>query len=332
MIRSVVDELGDLKSPETAYIVNPFDNIPTDNLLGKNEAGQLKIVQYTDSMQAAADELTSDSHNSTYILHYKVKGNSYYLQTFSERGVHVDHKLMSSDVGFVAHEVFHNYQRASFKKNPTEEQLNPMDTNELAQYPLTITTLATQVYLLDLFKDYPNNSNKEDALAALQKYVVVVEAMLEADKPMEHKTSKVYRHGLNQERGEGTAQYIDVLVERALLPIFKDKKFINNIPFAMDKHDAESGLAAKLTERSDVIDYFAFESFYSTGGSVMFLLNKVGYDFKNIENGTIPYEAALSLSGLDEQERSYLLDEIQASSAWQFSTEAATRYEALLDK
>jgi hypothetical protein len=38
----------------------------------------------------------------------------------------------------------------------------------------------------------------------------------------------------------------------------------------------------------------------------MFLLNKLGYDFKNIENGTIPYEAALSLSGLDE---------IQASSA-----------------
>jgi hypothetical protein len=47
----------------------------------------------------------------------------------------------------------------------------------------------------------------------------------------------------------------------------------------------------------------------------MFLLNKLGYDFKNIENGTIPYEAALSLSGLDEQDRSYLLDEIQANSA-----------------
>ena len=207
-----------------------------------------------------------------------------------------------------------------------------MDANELAQYSLTITTLATQVYLLDLFKDYPNNSNKEDALSALQKYAVVVEVMLEADKPMEYKTSKLYRHGLNQERGEGTAEYVDVLVERALLPIFKDKKFINNIPFAMGKYDEELGVAAKLTEGRDVIDYFSFQSFYSTGGNVMFLLNKVGYDFKNIENGTIPYEAALSLSGLDEQERSYLEGEIQASSVWRLSTEATTRYEALLDK
>lgn len=332
LIRATIDNMGQLTSPETAFIVNPYNNISKDNTLGKNEAGPLNIVQYTDTMQAAADVLTGSNGNGTFEFDYKIKGNSHYLQTYSNQGVNVEFKLLSSDVGFIAHEAFHNYQGESFKDNSTAEQLNPMDTNELAKYPLNLNTITAQVYLLELFKAYPDIINKQDALSALQKYAVVVEAMLESDKPMEHKTSKIYRHGLNQERIEGSAQYVDVFVEREILPLFKNKKYINNIPLAMDKtHEAE-GLGAKLLTKSNVIDYFAFEYFYSTGASVIFLLNTIGYDLKNIEKGELPYEAALTLSDLDVQERSYLIDEIKAGTAWKEAQKSAIRYTNLLGK
>jgi hypothetical protein len=332
LIRTTLDNNGQLKIPEAAFIVNPYDNISKENALGKNEVGSLNVVQYTDKMQNAADALTGINGNGVFEFTYKIKGNNHYLQAYSTRGVNVEFTLLSSDVGFIAHEAFHNYQSEKFTHNATSEQLNPMNESELAQYPLNLTTITTQVYLLELFKHFPNDINKINALAALQKYAVVVEAMLEADKPMEHKDSKIYRHGLNQERTEGSAQYIDVFVERAILPLFQNKKFIKNVPYEMDRVNEAEGLAAKLQKRSDVINYFAFESFYATGGSIMFLLNQVNYDLKHIEQGVIPYEAALELSELEEQERSYLLDEIHTSNAWQEAVIAAKRYILLLDK
>lgn len=319
------------KDPKSAFIVNPHNNIPTMNTLGENEAGTLNIVRYEESMQVASDKLKKG--NGSFEFYYPIKGKDYYLQNYSDPGVNIDHVLYSSDAGFAVHEAFHNYQSVNFKTNATAEQLNPMDTTQLAKYPLDLITLTTQVYLLEMFKGYPdNNTNKADALTALEKYVVTVESMLEADKPMEHKTSLIYRHGLNQERGEGTAKYVDALVERQLLPVYKDKRFIDNIPLGMDKTHHDLGLGVKLRNRDDVINYFAFESFYGTGASVVFLLNKTGYDFKKIEQGTIPYQAAFDVVKLEEISRMGLLRDIKASDEWQHAETAARRYLSLFNK
>ncbi len=333
LIRATHTPSGDLKDAESAYIINPYANISSTHTLGKNEAGSLHIVKYEEGMQVAADKLKSDGANSRFIFHYPIQGKKYYLQTFEKSAVEIDNVLYSSDAGFAVHEAFHNYQSVHFKENPTAEQLNPMDSAQLAKYPLNLATLTTQVYLLDMFKGYPDspgNTSKATALSVLEKYVAVVESILEADKPMEHKSSLIYRHGLNQERGEGTAKYVDALVERKLLPIYKNKKFIDNVPLAMDTPHNNINLATKLRNRNDVINYFAFESFYGSGASIVFLLNKTGYDFKKIEQGTIPYQAAFDVVKLDEMARKDLLRDIMASDEWHEAQVAARRYEKLL--
>jgi hypothetical protein len=310
--------------PITAFVVNPQSDIDKAQKLGMNESQGLNVAKLEDGMFSAFDKINSG--NGIYDFDYKIDEKNYYIQRYSESDVKIKDPLVTSAFTMAVHEVFHSYQEDNFKNPIGYFQL---DFNKFNQYPITNELLVLQLTLMDVLKNNPrNNMNKDNAISMLEKYFVIVDTMLKLDPTTSGNVQSgwIYKHGLGQELFEGSAQYIDLMATRRVLPITSDKKFIYTNPFLMDE---KTDGYAKLTSKKDVIDYFAFQVFYFTGSNAIWLLNQAGYDIKNLEKGIYPYDAAKELLKLSEMEEIEILSNLKQSDIWSQAEIAALRYSKL---
>lgn len=311
-------------NPVTAFVINPQSNIEHAIKLGDNESHGLNVVQLEESMINAVDKLKAG--NDLYDYDFKIDGKEYYIQAYTKNSVDIKNPMITSAFSLAVHEVFHAYQGKNFKSPTHYEQLafDKFDT-----YPLTDELVSLQLMLMELLKGFPEESITQPAAKeALKKYYVIINEMLKRD-PTAHsgyKTGLIYKHGLGQELFEGSALYIDQMVSRKVLAITSENKFIYSAPFKMDQ--AIDGYVP-LTTKKDVIDYFAFNVFYYTGSSAIWLLQRAGYDIKNLEQGIYPFDAAKGYLALSEVEEINLLSELKLDARWPKAMVAAKRYNAI---
>lgn len=311
-------------NPVTAFVINPQTDIIDGQTLGNNESQGLHVVKYEESMLTANDKLNSG--NGIYDYDFKIDGKGYYIQAYTKDEIEITNPIITSTFSLAVHEVFHAYQNSNFKNPESYEQL-PFD--KFDTYPLNKELLSLQLMFMNIVKDYPiDDISQEDAKSALKRYVVIVNEMLKID-PTAHsgyQAGLIYKHGLGQELFEGSALYIDVLASRKVMSITSDKKFIFQHPFNMDK---ASNRWIRLKTKKDVEDYFAFQVFYYTGASAIWLLNQAGYHIKNLEMGIYPFDAAKGFLKMSEIEEMNLLSELKQESSWSQAQAAALRYSTL---
>lgn len=311
-------------SPVSGFIINPKSNLSQAQLLGKNESHGLKIVRFEADMYNGLDKLKSG--NDAYDFDYKIDGKNYYLQSYTKDEVDIANPKITSAYALAVHEVFHSYQSHAFKQPSTYQQLA---FDKFSQYPLDSQSIALQLMQLELLKTYPiKNITQQQAINALKRYYVLTNQMFKADTSAHSglQTGWVYKHSLGQELFEGTAYYIDTMVSRAVGAITKDITFVTSSPFEMDKK--EDGYA-ELSTKESVESYFAFQIFYHTGASAVWLLRQAGYNLATLETGITPYQAAkehLNMSALEEIK---VLDSIKKMPQWQQAQSAALRYSKL---
>ncbi|WP_119910232.1 hypothetical protein [Motilimonas pumila] len=314
--------------PQTAIMLNPQSHLKQGQQIGANENYGLTALHLEHEMHQANDKLrASNGGNDTFEFYYSVDGHNYYLQRYKPSSVNVTHPDFTADIALAVHEIFHNHQAAEFKTSPHTQQL-PFE--QLNQYPNSLQFRTLQLAQLAILQGLPDKTmTAEEAKKQLQEYWLMAHEQIKLEQAATGKTKQqtwVYRHGMSQERYEGSAQYIDVMLSRAILPVYAKHKFISFDPLQMDN---EQGGYSRFNNAEQSTQYFAFNIFYDTGSSAIWLLNQAGFDLANIEQGETPYDMVGRLLPMSPDEQQTLLQELQSSTHWQAVAAAAARYQQL---
>lgn len=307
--------------PQNAYIFNPIKLYSGARHVNESESNGLKINQYYEGAVAAHDKLLAG--NGMFEFYYKINDDIYYLQTYTDQQVNVDHILTTPSITLAYHEAFHNYQAKNFKQPAHYSQL---DFDRLSEYPLSQYMLTLKLVVLDMFKGLPDAKlTKSEVKKLIQNYVILVDEMLRIDNSRIDgiETGWIYKHALGQELYEGSAMMIDTLMSREVLSVMKEKRFNIYDPLKLDEAQYDY---TKIQDNKSMVDYFAFEMFYDSGSSIIWLLLQDGVDYKQFENGQYPYDIAKKAVNLNEQDADYALQELQNSTNWEKASEAAKRY------
>lgn len=285
MIR--VDSNG---NPETAFIINPQSNVNGSQKLASNENLGLNAYKYEAQMHTANDKIGSIG----YYFDYVIDGRKYYAQTYSNKNTLVNNSL-GSFIKLTAHEIFHSYQAKNFKIINWCRQY--LDSNNNSKYPFKEDILIRQIAQIDLFEGLPKKISKADATELLKRYVALKYDEIRVDDTPEQMARTM---GLCQERGEGTAQYIETMIGKYAL---KNKEA--NFVYGVNPHDQSfNAKSARL--------FFQWGIFYSTGASATWLLNELGYDVTKLEK-TTPYYAAKELLKMSNDDIKAKVSEIEST-------------------
>lgn len=290
------------KNAVTAFVINPQSKIDGAQVVGKNENKGLNVVKFEGQMNVANDKLKTG--NGIYDFDYKIANKDYYLQAYSKENTLDNGKESPELIGLSTHEVFHDFQRA---------WTHPSDyVQKESDYPLTKELLELQLLTLEIFKDFPNNQNKDQLKEALKQYVAIKTEEIKLDPSAE---KLVKNMGLGQELFEGTARYVETLAIRAGYEEQKNRKF------ADIRFEHVKDIKSKQTLRQT----FAFGIFYSTGANVTYLLKQAGYSIADLKSGKYPYDAARELLNMTEVETNEALARAKKHASWGEIQKVATR-------
>lgn len=309
------------KQVKNAYIVNAKEPIPDAVALDKSYG--ITVQQFNEMSVAAHDKLLAG--NGLFDFYYKIKNNSYYLQKYDENAVNIKDKLTTPSIALAYHEAFHNYQQTAFKQPAGYQQL---DFNAFDKYPLDEQMLTLKVMMLSLFSDLPNKTlTSEQTLTLIKQYSVLVGEMLRIDSSRtgDEKTGWIYKHALGQELYEGSALLVDTLMSRDVIASHKNKPFSLFNPLKLDQaqHDV-----TQISSKQEKEQFFAFNMFYDSGASIIWLLLNYGIDPKQLENGRYPYSIAKEIANLSELDSYYLLRDLKQTTLWHHAEQSAKRYSA----
>ncbi|KPV94780.1 hypothetical protein AN214_03187 [Pseudoalteromonas sp. P1-9] len=307
------------KQVKNAYIVNAKETIQ-DAVALDNDYG-IDVNQLNDMSVTAHDKLLEG--NGLFDFYYKIKNHQYYLQSYSEQSVNISDMLITPAITLAYHEAFHIYQHNAFKQPAGRDQL---DFDEFWKYPLDEEMVTLKVMLLALMSDLPNKMlNSEETLQFIKQYIVLTEEMMRIDSSRtgDASTGWVYKHSLGQELFEGSALYVDVMMSREVIASHKNKPFSLLNPLILDK---EQYGYKQISSKKDKEQYFAFNMFYESGASIIWLLHQYGVDLKQLENGHYPYSIAKEIANISELDSYYLLRDLKQTALWQQAAQSAKRY------
>lgn len=276
--------------PVAAFIINPKSDIKGAKKLTNKEAQGLNVWRYDAAMSGAISNIDgghiggagsqdNKKADGTYTLSYKIDGYSYYAQKYSKNDNHGVHPF-TNRLTFSPHENFHNYQE-SWKKNSDHSQ-------DLKNYPINAEIIADELMISKIFDGLPKKITSEDAKDLLRKYVAIRQNQIIHDN-----TGLAKKHFSHQERGEGSAEYLENTISRE---IYKDKY---SIPF-YKKSPSEGYKKVDYGTADNVRWTFGWHAFYGSGSSALYLLNQIGYNVEDIEQGDSPFEAAKKMVGYDQ--------------------------------
>ncbi|MFY8349265.1 hypothetical protein AAEU29_01815 [Pseudoalteromonas sp. SSM20] len=309
------------KQVKNAYIVNAKETIPDAVALDKHYG--ITVQQLNEESVAAHDKLLEG--NGLFDFYYKINNHQYYLQSYSEQSVNISDMLITPAISLAYHEAFHIYQHNTFKQPTGREQL---DFDELWKYPLDEEMVTLKVMLLALMSDLPNKVlSSEETLHFIKQYTVLTDEMMRIDSSRtgDASTGWVYKHGLGQELFEGRALYVDVMMSREVISSHKYKPFSLLNPLRLDE---EQYGYKQISSKKEKEQYFAFNMFYESGASIIWLLLNYGIDPKQLENGRYPYSIANEIANLSEQDSYYLLRDLKQTTLWHQAEQSAKRYNA----
>lgn len=307
------------KQVKNAYIVNAKETIQ-DAVALDNDYG-IDVKQLNDMSVTAHDKLLEG--NGLFDFTYKIKNHNYYLQSYDERSVNIEDQLTTASIALAYHEAFHNYQHEAFKQPEGYQQL---DFDLFDKYPLDEQMLTLKVVMLALFSDLPNKTlTSEQTLTLIKKYTVLVDEMLRIDASRNggETTGWIYRHALGQELYEGSALFVDTMMSREVIESHEDKAFTMFDPLKLDQE--QHGIT-QISSKSDKEQFFAFNMFYESGASIIWLLHQYGVDLKQLENGRYPYSIAKEIANISELDSYYLLRDLKQTALWQQAAQSAKRY------
>ncbi|NOH97585.1 hypothetical protein [Vibrio sp. 99-70-13A1] len=289
-------------NPETAFIINPQSKVSGAQKLGSNESLGLNVYKYEAQMHTANDKIGSVG----YYFDYVIDGNKYYTQTYSVKDTIVSNSLFSFSK-LTAHEIFHSYQVGSFKKLDWCQQY--MDSDFNSKYPFEEEILVRQIAQLDLFEGLPHKVTKAEATEKLKRYIALKFDEMRVDITPEKMAKNM---GLCQERGEGTAQYIETMISKYAYKN-NEASFVYGINAHSDDFDNKS-----------MQMFFKWGIFYSTGASATWLLSELGYDITQLES-TTPYHAAKTLLKMSDDDIQAKLLDIEATMNMDRARKSAKR-------
>ena len=148
---------------------------------------------------------------------------------------------------------------------------------------------------------------------------------IDSSRTGDEKTGWIYKHALGQELYEGSALLVDTLMSRDVIASHKNKPFSLFNPLKLDQaqHDV-----TQISSKQEKEQFFAFNMFYDSGASIIWLLLNYGIDPKQLENGRYPYSIAKEIANLSELDSYYLLRDLKQTTLWHHAEQSAKRYSA----
>lgn len=114
-------------------------------------------------------------------------------------------------------------------------------------------------------------------------------------------------------------------MSREVIASHKNKPFSLLNPLSLDE---EQFGYKQISSKKEKEQYFAFNMFYESGASIIWLLLNYGIDPKQLENGRYPYSIAKEIANLSELDSYYLLRDLKQTTLWHQAEQSAKRYNA----
>ena len=275
--------------PQRAYLVNPGSTVSGATKLGENENQGANAWRYDGKMQEAYDLLFGSNGNQAYDFNFQIDGQGYYIQVYKDEDI-----LQGGEgINLTTHENFHDYQN-SWTEVPNAVQ-------DVPNFPVTKELLELQILGAEIFKGLPNAPTDQAELRKLlEQYVAIRTKELELDPS----PGKLVRNmELAQEQGEGSAKYIEVMSHR---------QYFNSNAQLMQF----TLLDLPPTTKAEVQDNVSFNILYNTGGSAIYILDVLGANIEDMQNGKTPYDIAVAFLNMTQSEMDAALAEAKNHPKW----------------
>lgn len=266
---------------DRAFLINPVTVPEGAVLLDSNEnQGLSSIYRYDLSMREAYRDLFGPDGNEVFTFNFQIEGKGYYLQAYSDdlTGGMND---PSMTVSYSTHELFHRYQD-SWEWVPDSKQ-------DFDNFPLSYSLLELQILCQEVLKDLPNDQLQSGQLKdLLLQYLAIRSAELALDPTADQ---LIRNHELYQEQMEGSARFIEVMSNQQFFP--------------PEQYEAKFGyslLEFWVESQEDVRGLVGQSVYYGTGGSVIYLLKRLGIPVERLQEGKTPYDLALLYLNPSRQE------------------------------
>jgi len=276
------------KKPIRAYVINPLSKLKGGMKITAGDSYDLKLYRYDVGINETNENLKKG--NDYFDFSLKVEGEKYYAQIYSEETVK-DSK--NGAYQFAVHEVFHVFQGEKWTENESAIQ-------DEKNYPLTKDLLALQILTTKIAAKMPLEKDKTKLENYLKMYVAIRSEEIRLDPT----TKKLVKNMANeQEKGEGTAKYIEVMNSYQVDPNFKGAFNSSSTEFIKTKKDLRS--------------QFAFGIWYDTGAAATYMLKTIGVDVESeISTGLTPYDMAVKKLKLTEIQKKTALKNAKDEFGW----------------
>ena len=231
------------KKPLRGYLINPKKEISGAEKLKEEDANGLNVYRFDRDVIKLNKALKSG--NDLFEFFYKIEGDAYYSQIYSDKTIA---DKFNGAIQFATHEVFHVFQFATWKGTA-----NVIQNEE--KYPINTDLLALQLLTLKISAKMPTLTNKSEIKEYLKMYVAIRNKEMSIDPTP---NAMVKNMANEQEKGEGTAKFIEVMNSYKIIPDYSTAFGIDNFSSFQTKKDMRS--------------YFAFGIWYDTGAAVSHML------------------------------------------------------------
>ncbi len=275
------------QKPIRAYVINPVTKLRGAVKIASSEALGLDLYRYDRGLVKANDKLKKG--NDYFDFYFPIEGKKYYAQMYSDKTVKDN---QNGAYQLAVHEVFHIFQGKNWKEN---ESVIQGEKN----YPITKDLLALQILSTKIAEEMPAEKDKAKIENYLKMYVAIRSEEMRIDP-----TKKMVKNMANeQEKGEGTAKYIETM---------------NSYKVTSNFESVFNGLSTEYIKTKKVVrSHFAFGVWYDTGAAAVYMLKNMGVDVETkIAKGYTPYDIAVEKLKLSDAQKSSALKSAKDEFKW----------------
>jgi len=285
------------------FVINPQSQIEGAQKLGANESFGLNIYRLDSFMKEAESKLKSPNGNGFFSsFSFNGKGK-YYLQKYSKNSVTGINK--TSDITTAVHEAFHILHQSNGAQNPNWE-FSFNWTQDTKNFPFTKEIVELQMLTSEIFKEFPNITDKNIIRKKMKQYIAIASKELEID-PSQQKLIK--NMALEQERIEGGAYYIESMAKHEFFNL--KESFWGNL----------YGIPIKAKSKNKLKKILSFGFFYESGASVMYGINFLDKSKTAKYNSKTPFEIISEMIPMTAAEKADALNEAKVSVNWKLIQE-----------
>lgn len=288
--------------PVHGFIINPTNVVSNMKKLGANEYNGLNIYRYDDPLEKAANYLKT-AINDTFSFRYKIEGQdgTFYMQAYNKSQViGLDEDAAINTLAHEAHHAIHQERGHKLNKEWRYIQGSIQDYNS---FPFTKELAELQILVSEIFREFPNVTDKNILREKLKQYVAIRSKEMEID-PSDRKLIK--NMCLTEERKEGGAYFVEIGAHRNY---FKENTLYYGYTYGIPMEPTKSST-------SSLRDTLGHWTFYPAGASVLHAISIIDKQKLQEYDTKTPFQIASDLLNMTEQEKKDALAAAKASVDW----------------